>query len=259
MDWQVLYKYRSMEPGSVKFTKSIVVDSRLYFASTASFNDPFDTLPATSVDGTAEELATYYRQLADEHLADKGDDEKAEYVRRMTSASSAERLEIARAALADSSKKMTLCSLSARPDSVLMWSHYAANHTGICLRFLFPKGWVQPVTYAKERPVLNRIKTSLAAEPDMSAWGRALLTKADFWAYEEEWRALGKEGAGEQPFYPKSLWGIIFGARATAETRALVAAWIEERGIPLDLMDAVPDRDTFRLNIVPQPGALYSG
>jgi hypothetical protein len=115
------------------------------------------------------------------------------------------------------------------------------------------------VVYAKERPLINRVKITLSAEKDWVGYSRALLTKADFWAYEEEWRALGMNGPGEQPFHPKSLCGIIFGARATAQTRSLVASWIEERGIPLELLDAVPDRDTFRINIVPQPGALYGG
>jgi hypothetical protein len=243
----------------VDFTKSIVVDSRLYFAAASSFNDPFDTLPAVSVDASPEDLETYYRQLADEHRMGERDEEKAAYVRQMTSLSPEDRLEVARSAMADSARHMAVCSLSARPDSVLMWSHYAANHTGICLRFIFPKEWAHPVAYSKERPVLNRIKAALAAERDMGAWGQALLTKADFWAYEEEWRALGADGPGEKPFFPKSLWGIIFGARATSETRALVTAWIDERGLRLDLLDAVPDPDLFRLNIVPQPGALYSG
>jgi hypothetical protein len=259
IEWKVLYKYRSMEPMSVAFAKSIVVDSKLYFAAASSFNDPFDTLPSASVDCTIEELKTYYRILTDEFDPRRSDDEKAAFIRNMTSKSHAERLEIAREGLAEAATKATLCSLSARPDSVLMWSHYAANHTGICLRFLFPATWAHPVVYAEGRPVLNRIKTTLSAEKDMTGYGRALLTKADFWAYEEEWRALATNGPGERPFYPKSLCGIIFGARATTETRDLVASWIEERGIPLDLLDAVPDRDTFRINIVPQPGARYSG
>lgn len=258
MELETLYKYRSMEPGSVDFTKSIVVDSKLYFAAASSFNDPFDTLPAVSVEATAEEIEAYYRQLAGETVTG-GDDEKVAFARRMTSLSHDQRLEGSRAALAETASRTAICSLSARPESVLMWSHYAANHTGICLRFLFPKEHALPVVYARERPVLNRIKTSLAAEPDMAAWGRAILTKADFWAYEEERRLVRRDGPGERSFYPRALWGIIFGARATGETRSLVAAWVEERGIQLDLLDAVPDRDTFRLNIVPQPGALYSG
>jgi Protein of unknown function (DUF2971) len=200
--WQVLYKYRSMDPGSVDFTKSIVLGSKLYFASTASFNDPFDTLPAVSVDCTPEELEAYFHHLAADHMEGASPEEKAEHVQSMSSRSHAERLEIARQALADSSGQLAVCSLSARADSVLMWSHYAANHTGICLRFLFPTEWAHPVVYAKDRPVLNRIKTTLAPVRDMQAWGRALLTKADFWAYEEEWRALSSS-PGEKPFYPK--------------------------------------------------------
>jgi hypothetical protein len=259
MDWKVLYKYRSMEPGTVDFTKSIVVNSKLYFATASSFNDPFDTLPAASVDCSAEELERYNIALAEELLPDGSNGEKSTFIQHVTSRSHAERLEIAREALIDCAKHGAVCSLSARPDSVLMWSHYATNHTGICLRFLLPSDWVHPVVYAKERPVLNRIKTALSVEKDWDAYMRALFTKADFWAYEEEWRILGNEGPEERPFYPKFLCGIIFGARATVETRNLVSAWIEERGLAVDLLDAVPDPDIFRLNIVPQPGARFSG
>lgn len=258
MEWKVLYKYRSMEPGAVDFTKSIVVNSLLYFAAPASFNDPFDTLPAVSVNCTAEELELYYRSVANEHMSGESDIQKTAYVQHMTSRSHAERLQDARDGLAETAKQCAVCSFSARPDSVLMWSHYAANHTGICLRFLLPSDCTHPVAYAKERPVINRIKMALG-EKDWNAYGRTLLTKADFWDYEEEWRWLTTDGPGEKPFYPKSLWGIIFGARATRATRDLVASWVDARGIEVDLLDAVPDPDVFRINIVPQPGARYSG
>jgi hypothetical protein len=259
MEWKVLYKYRSMEAGSVERTRSIVVNSRLYFAAPSSFNDPFDTLPAASVDCTAEELESYWHLRSDELFPDASSDEKAAFRERMMSKSHSERLELAREGLIEGATQDSVCSLSARPDSVLMWSHYASDHAGICLRFLFPSDWAYPVVYARERPVLNRIKLALSAQIDWSAYANALLTKADAWAYEEEWRALRRGPPGEHPFHFKSLWGIIFGARATTETRELVTSWIAERDEAVDLLDAMLDSDVFGLNIVPQPSARFSG
>lgn len=258
-DWKTLYKYRSMEPGALEFTKSIVVNSQLYFAAASSFNDPFDTLPAVSVDCSVAELMRYYSIRADELMPEGTYDQKAAFVRDMVAKPHEERLWLAREALSNTATQAAICSFSARPDSLLMWSHYAANHAGICLRFLLPEQWAHPVVYAEQRPVLNRIKTTLEAEKDWRAYAQALFTKADCWSYEEEWRAVCTTGPGLRSFYPKFLWGIIFGARVTQQTRDLVAVWIEERGIELDLLDAVPDPDRFCLNIVPQPDARFSG
>ena len=78
--------------------------------------------------------------------------------------------------------------------------------------------------------------------------------KADFWAYEQEHRLFRREvlgGAGVEPFAPDRLDGIIFGARCGPDEQALVRSWVEERGLEVEFLKAVPDAKQFRVAIKP--------
>lgn len=156
-----------------------------------------------------------------------------------------------------------ILSLSALPNQVLMWSHYAEAHTGICLRFNRSSPWAFPfiaaqkVIYSAERPVLNPITDT---DPDnaQALVDKVILTKADFWAHEEEWRvmshpnsSIGMGGPGLTTFAPRALDGIILGACISDADAAAVARWTAVRKYPVELLRAQPDSDRFRINIVP--------
>ena len=94
------------------------------------------------------------------------------------------------------------------PFNMLMWSHYANKHTGICVEYDFGKLFsgeqtelLFPVNYSKNRPLLH-IEKILKYEdnnlsmnennvnvlfPDMM---KCLITKSDVWQYENEWRLI---------------------------------------------------------------------
>ncbi|MCA6969225.1 DUF2971 domain-containing protein [Pectobacterium carotovorum] len=77
--------------------------------------------------------------------------------------------------------------LTSKPDNLLMWSHYANNHRGICLEFdtknaVFGSAW--KVEYHDEYPY-----TLWDDNYDVM---RTALTKAKCWAYEGEYRILPK-------------------------------------------------------------------
>lgn len=77
-----------------------------------------------------------------------------------------------------------------------MWSHYAANHTGICLEFhlgnpLFMK--VLSVEYEDDFPDIDPSEM-------YDRVGEAVLTKAKCWEYEKEFRLIGG------PHFPEGNW-----------------------------------------------------
>ena len=86
--------------------------------------------------------------------------------------------------------------LSPHPENILMWSHYADNHRGICLAFntdiqLF--GSALEVQYVQDCPCVNPNMLT----PD--AVIAAILTKSDVWRYENEFRILGIPDAEGHP------------------------------------------------------------
>lgn len=79
---------------------------------------------------------------------------------------------------------------------------------------------------------------------------RSLLVKADFWAYEQEWRVIDHiDGAGAHRYEPASLDAIILGVRISAEARAAVLKWAEAHKPPVQVMHATFDPVHFRLVI----------
>lgn len=129
--------------------------------------------------------------------------------------------------LENSTSTIVLLSLSEVRDSLLMWAHYAAAHTGFVIGFESPEKilavesphrHIAKVTYAAERP--SKITFEEITNDEL------LLTKSKEWEYEQEWRILDSlfsangEASREVPncwpfrFLPESVKEVIVGCRA---------------------------------------------
>ncbi|MBX9615929.1 MAG: DUF2971 domain-containing protein [Caulobacteraceae bacterium] len=252
----VLYKYRSLSPGAREFTRDIIVNSRLWFAQAASFNDPFDSFPSFTLNSSPAEYEAYVRYVVDKANPLASAEERERVFDYLVSLSPETASEMMQRAGANHMQNLAVCCLSGVNDQVLMWSHYADSHAGLCLRFKTrPLSADIPdpayrVSYAADRPVVNRA----AAPDDYAGLFDALLVKADFWAYEQEHRLFRREvlgGAGHEAFPPDRLDGVIFGARCGPDERAMVQEWVAERGIPVEFLEATPDPQRFRLEVRP--------
>lgn len=132
-------------------------------------------------------------------------------------------------------KHVGVLSLSELPENILMWSHYAANHTGFVLGFDATNPHfgennsdaddlrdLRPVLYTDERPKgpLNELD-----------WVNLFWIKSNKWEYEREWRIVRRLAEATDtlkitPYtvhlfaYPADcLREIIFGARILDSTK----------------------------------------
>ena len=75
---------------------------------------------------------------------------------------------------------------------------------------------------------------------------RALATKSSVWAYEEEWRSLQPDRAGQVvKFNPEVITGVVLGAKCRTEDEAWIRDRIRPLGLPVERMR--PDRSSFKL------------
>jgi hypothetical protein len=153
-------------------------------------------------------------------------------------------VEIYSIGLAGEIRKMRVYCLSVLPDSTLMWSHYSANHRGICLEFdknnpLIEKA--RPVRYKKTYPEW----TPQGVVHDPLA---LVLTKAMDWCYEREFRIVGSLQGGPAkldgnfvPLPDGALTAIILGCESTdhAELMSIVNEYAP--GLPVKRMVRVPN------------------
>jgi hypothetical protein len=108
--------------------------------------------------------------------------------------------------------------LSSDGQNVLMWSHYASSHTGVCLKFIATStteffGEAQEVNYKKDRPIVN-----IFLKNDQKLAEDTFLTKNIDWKYESEFRIVGpKRKPGIHKFPKHLLKGLIFGSRIASD------------------------------------------
>jgi hypothetical protein len=177
-------------------------------------------------------------------------------------------------------RRFGVLTLARRPDTILLWSHYADDHKGICIELdtarhpdLLPN--LHPVGYALESPVISKGFANLLialkdadkpaldkavllsiADPDVEGrWSDLdirswFLTKARPWAYEREWRSI-KEGSGTLPIPDAAIAGVVIGCNAPPEVEEKVRAWVQGRPRKVRLRRAVKRRGAFALDLVP--------
>jgi hypothetical protein len=107
----------------------------------------------------------------------------------------------------------------------VLWSHYAAKHTGVCLGFNLKSDIVRAVIYEKDRlmPDLGAATDSFVVGDDLKE--QLLLTKSDYWIYESELRMIidlskaSKEGQLHfRPFAADMVLSeVILGERCTLQ------------------------------------------
>lgn len=245
------YRYRSLQGDSVEFVERTVRLNELYFPSPSSFNDPFDCRPTFSFEAPPEEMERYYSRLWEKYCPELGSQQRQNEVDNMLKDTDEMRRR-EHAAMQMHVEKITrrigvLC-LSEVHDDILMWSHYADSHRGICFEFngyLEFFGQAQEVAYSAERPKINPIRDS--QDEMLSA---ALLTKAQHWSYEKEWRLIQyRNGPGSYQFPEGALTGIILGAQISEASASMIAKWIDVRECKPKLYRAAVDSFTFALNI----------
>jgi hypothetical protein len=128
--------------------------------------------------------------------------------------------------------KIGVCSFAGDPRNILMWSHYADHHQGVCLQFDVVKDidvflGALKVNYPNSEayPEIN-----WAQEDHINSLGRAILTKHKGWAYEEERRIIRPRQANSLlNFNHSALTGIIFGCKCDKNRYQMILELLNQR------------------------------
>ena len=139
-------------------------------------------------------------------------------------------------------------------DNLLLWSHYAASHTGLCLGFDIPDHSPEASIYMNVhyQPSLLKI-TERNVSVDLAK--RSLSTKHESWSYEEEVRMF--VGITEQPDRSGLFWiqfvpdlqlrEVIIGAQCRAEHADEVCAVLKGYPDQIECTWAYMRSDAFQL------------
>lgn len=230
-----LYKYTPFNEHSL----DILTNDQLWMSSPLSFNDPFDC-EYTFNYGKPTNIFNFLSKSRKEDFPDL-DHEKIDKVME----------EIFNNAHEDMVKHFTNISkhhlfivcLSEIKDSVLMWSHYANNHEGICIEFDFKQLGVTdprtrilfPVFYNED--VFDTTKYLKAFSDNEKTFNNLMdicsaINKSDHWSYEKEWRIVSNidKEPGPLPYCPKPN-AIYLGTSIEEKNKEIVMKIAENRKI----------------------------
>lgn len=236
---QRLFKYRSL---SNEYTLDIFRKCELYFSAPKDFNDPFDCkfLPVI------ESQKDFASVMAQRQTLDYDKEEVRNKIEEKDGL-----IELVTKAVDNVMNRKGICCFAKKDTEILMWSHYADNHKGICLGFDVredPGFFVFPmiIDYTENYP-----KVDVSRKNGMDNYVTTLLkNKYLGWAYEDEVRVY-KPSPKVYSFHPKALKSVIFGCKADeVEIEKVKKAVSENPNLHhVEFYKATVDENEYKLNI----------
>lgn len=215
------------------YTKKIFQDGLLWSSKPKHFNDPFDCdLEVT-------------KGITEDDVMEDGKFKPA--VREL--------IDKAIEAEINANKNSGVICLSEINDSILMWSHYAHNHKGICIEFdrrpgnpLGDPDICKPVEYGFDYPVIDFGK--MFRDRDGKTLELMMRYKANCWEYEKEWRVIMNQGDKQWPLARVGrISKVIFGIQTPADFRNFIKELCDTKKIrtveavkaPMEFRILIPD------------------
>lgn len=246
---RTLYRYRSLagEYGRSGFEDAIL-RSQMYWQTHTAFNDPFDCSPVLEFGLSRLGWRSYHQGVISRNLSRV--DEKRRRAKQRFDRSSIQRLEASlKHAFWSAIGNTAFCCLSTDSQSVLMWSHYADYHRGICLEFresVKDLTFVAlPVNYTKERPIVRPTE-----EMNTDIFTSCVLSKSLDWEYEREFRMIDHgSGPGYRSFHPERLKSIILGCRVSEADEKYVYSMVSKNRKDIKIRKSVLNSSKYSIDI----------
>ena len=244
-DGTVLYKYRHLKAEHRDWTRRIITDGQIYFASAKTFNDPWDSRVSFRASSSRQERAERFDSVLAKREPQLSREERRLAVDQMlVAARDPERRSAFERKLQDRIYTLGVCSLSADPSNILLWSHYANSHMGLCLGFTKSSpffGIAKKITYQEEYTQVDHFA-------DLGASADALLTtKAQVWQYEKERRLFDLSGPGLKHYPREALRFVILGCRLSGMDKQAVISWTQQCEPSIDVVQAERSGASFSL------------
>ncbi len=244
-----LYKYFSVDENRILWIREAIRENRVYYSSIEQFNDPFEGHLTMTYDAPFEMKEARAR----EHIMRQQPELSMQEISDLVPERIAYAEQHGLSNLKDLRKKIGIYCLSQKRDDILMWSHYACSHRGICIEFSATEqahvvfmGQAFRVVYQNLFPCVNLYNTSL--EDKAKAY---ILTKSQHWSYECEWRVIDfPKPSGYRSIPPRLISSVILGAKATDETREAIKQLLSGLAWTVKLYQARMNSDNYGLEIV---------
>lgn len=231
-EYHYYYKYLPFDEGSRK----VITEGTVKYTCPLNFNDPFDCRPCYDTKEFREsntikpDIVSQLRTTKYPRGFDCPENDKQLRAQIANHVQSIKHVQ-------EKLRKLGVLCLSRDPTNILMWSHYAAFHTGFLVEFKVPHSGQEeeafftgeniiafPVEYASKRPIIK-----YGIDDDSTLLSKSLLTKSDIWSYEKEVRVIERNrGPGIHSYKrEKRLNAVIAGLNMPKSNYETLAGDVE--------------------------------
>lgn len=231
-----LYKYVSID------TLFKILEGSIRFTQPSAFNDPFELLPEINIpeDLGKVELDMRFDLMSPARVPPVGE---LPYDFKAPSCND----DASRSIRRDLDNSIGILCLTKNPTSILMWSHYAEEYSGVMIEFDRDHEFFQGVfeiDYRKNRPIKDYSFFANSEDPIRLS---ELCVKSKDWEYEQEVRLVRSLAnctmVNDSPKYPiyvldlpiECIKSITFGERTSVENQISIFNKIKNTNISLSL------------------------
>lgn len=243
-----LWKYRAWDERG--HARNMIVHGEIFFAPREALNDPFEYRYHDKFPDDQSEFPALAKALLEGRFP--------HFTRKRRRAMAPVLVEEMKRYAANGESAPTtaevdlgLFSASEVSENLLMWSHYADHHRGICIG-LDPRRTGQKflsVDYMDSVPVNNILEY---VKPLNDRFMGLSKFKSTDWSHEKEWRTLASVGTRR---CPSLVNRVIIGARADDRIRQEVISAVAEAGGEIAIFEArLSQQRDYKLEIVQVSG-----
>ena len=228
-----LYKYRSIK-SAIGFLKN----SSIYFSNYKDFNDPFESACKKRLDFTPQQYYDAFLRWGVDSLSAM---HKVEEIRLGL----VNGVDLQRQVTDLILNGFAYFCMAENPDNILMWSHYADSHKGVCFKF----DLLQDDVFLNTIPV--DYNSGYLEFDSLNGNPAPIITrKSAEWHYEHEHRTITTDIKGLHHINKETLAEIIFGCRTSKRNRTRIRNLVVRNGFnKVSFSEAVVNPEAYKLDI----------
>lgn len=266
-----LYRYISLNStDKIERFFKLLNENKLYFSSPILFNDPYDS-KVNFADCSEQDIIDLIQMNYKKRHPSATNEDCQSFVKYAKESKpevfDSMKLQALERSIIDCNLDSNgIVCLSENNDDILMWSHYADGHKGICLvfdkeiiindkRFIFDK-----VNYPEDNLLISCKRFyEIYLQNPYNIYELLFLTKSLHWKYEKEWRILvsakyienNTEDETDKRFFicNNMLTGIIFGWKLSPAFKQTITKLVQNK--PIQLYRAKRNENSYAIDIEP--------
>ncbi|QND60133.1 DUF2971 domain-containing protein [Mesorhizobium huakuii] len=245
----LLYKYRDWKRDvDFKFVAD-VIRGNLWFPVASEVNDPFEFRCAVDLSFDRERTIEAFIRVEMFMNPTISRAQAEEKVRRVLAGVPESKIRLRQWEMSVEiwqrlASSVSMCSLSATPTSLLLWSHYGGGHKGIAVE-IEPIGLedvMYEVGYVNAVPILDPLcLDDFKAAMEANLFQTLFLRKSKVWEYEREYRIMKMRADSHlEKLRPGSVKRVIVGCAMPPEKRAFFLDWMKQNAPDVKVASVAP-------------------